>query len=950
MCGNGTREGSEQCDAGANNGRFDSNCNSQCELAHCGDGEKQGAEQCDDGNGVDGDACRNNCTINSCGNGTIEPGEQCDDGNTSDFDDCNALCQNSFCGNNRVDGYWNDGAGEECDYGADRPGDNCDANCHNVVYCCETVYVPDQCEDSNQCQGQSCVDGQCNFSGELAYEGCMTRRKPLNSGSPCSGGSGSEYEVASFCSMACQRGGLIGGGGFEWGCVSEDGCFPSDTPSAGGNTFSTEEACVNNAAAICEDMPYNTIGGTGTYGYNTFGGGGAAGPAGGGGEPGGAPSGGASSDGDKECGRDQCMTATACTFAGGQCGESCGGADGKPAGCCCTQNRNGPSGAAGSGGSNSSDDITILGASNGSLSSGASSAQTSSASSNASQCNPYLTFDCPLCPNGVASKLQLTATGFTVNTLFQGQCTGDAECAKRNELQWDKVFLEYRGGCQWSTNAGGETCDEDIRAADWALHIEPGKAVQQDGTVVDILQAILTERGGAVFKGPAHSFCEFAYLDAHTPEVAGACYDSLDPLSHVSIRMSCRAPSPISSRSSVSSSRSSSSASLQSSSSLSVSARLSSGASAAAVPAGAASAGMLAGGQQCPAGTNCPMGLCAEGLCVCSGNADCPLGQQCAQGLCRLLTCGNATVESPEQCDDGNAVNNDGCTNACRVPLCGDGILSGSEQCDEGVYNGNAPDGCRASCKFASCGDNVVDTGEACDDGNRDTKDRCANNCRLGLGEFCGAAEECVSGLCVGGICMGEDVCGNGVQENNEWCDDGNEDDAACTAECLWGDDHPCALNEECASGICRKNRCVRNGFCGDGILDALLGEECDQKNANSNTIANRCRLNCRLAHLGDGVVDRGEECDDGNLEDGDGCSRAGRLEQVAALPTVLELPQGPLMPPFGMVSGSPLTGGILDAQLHGGAALNSSGPAALAIMASGAAAGLAWMRRRRRR
>ncbi|MFO1518759.1 MAG: hypothetical protein U1F57_03700 [bacterium] len=50
-------------------------------------------------------------------------------------------------------------------------------------------------------------------------------------------------------------------------------------------------------------------------------------------------------------------------------------------------------------------------------------------------------------------------------------------------------------------------------------------------------------------------------------------------------------------------------------------------------------------------------------------------------------------------------------------------------------------------------------------------------------------------------------------------------------------------------------------GICGDGVLDA--GEECDNGNANSNT-ADQCRTTCKLSACGDGIVDTGEECDNG--------------------------------------------------------------------------------------
>jgi hypothetical protein len=51
---------------------------------------------------------------------------------------------------------------------------------------------------------------------------------------------------------------------------------------------------------------------------------------------------------------------------------------------------------------------------------------------------------------------------------------------------------------------------------------------------------------------------------------------------------------------------------------------------------------------------------------------------------------------------------------------------------------------------------------------------------------------------------------------------------------------------------------------CGDGIVHADEGEECDDPEGNSDTEPNRCRTNCRLPWCGDGVADRGEDCDEG--------------------------------------------------------------------------------------
>jgi cysteine-rich repeat protein len=55
--------------------------------------------------------------------------------------------------------------------------------------------------------------------------------------------------------------------------------------------------------------------------------------------------------------------------------------------------------------------------------------------------------------------------------------------------------------------------------------------------------------------------------------------------------------------------------------------------------------------------------------------------------------------------------------------------------------------------------------------------------------------------------------------------------------------------------------------ICGNGMQQG--SEECDDGNTND---ADGCRTNCMLPRCGDGVVQTGEECDDGNPSNDDGC------------------------------------------------------------------------------
>ncbi len=121
VCGDGILSGTEPCDDG--NTTSGDGCSATCEIepgyacapsatpppasvCHatvCGDGKKEGTEQCDDGNLIPYDGCSPACAIEPscdgkggctgvCGDGLVFPGEQCDDGNTVSGDGCSATC------------------------------------------------------------------------------------------------------------------------------------------------------------------------------------------------------------------------------------------------------------------------------------------------------------------------------------------------------------------------------------------------------------------------------------------------------------------------------------------------------------------------------------------------------------------------------------------------------------------------------------------------------------------------------------------------------------------------------------------------------------------------------------------------------------------------------------------------------------------------------------------
>jgi cysteine-rich repeat protein len=143
------------------------------------------------------------------------------------------------------------------------------------------------------------------------------------------------------------------------------------------------------------------------------------------------------------------------------------------------------------------------------------------------------------------------------------------------------------------------------------------------------------------------------------------------------------------------------------------------------------------------------------------------------------------------------------------------------------------------------------------------------------------AAARCVSGVCV------SVVCGDGVVQGDEVCDDGNTRSCdGCSSDCR--SDESCGnqivdCNEQCDEGAgnssapnasCRPG-CMR-AACGDGVVDDQLGEDCDGAPSMSATCAEfgfyggalGCSAGCRndtsacAGTCGDGVVNGAELCD----------------------------------------------------------------------------------------
>ena len=121
--------------------------------------------------------------------------------------------------------------------------------------------------------------------------------------------------------------------------------------------------------------------------------------------------------------------------------------------------------------------------------------------------------------------------------------------------------------------------------------------------------------------------------------------------------------------------------------------------------------------------------------------------------------------------------------------------------------------------KIPVCGDGVVDQGEQCDNGN---KTGCALNCVPDAGYNCSAVLGSKS------VCAS---CGNGILEPGEDCD--NKNGVGCSSKCKIDPGYAC---RGAYTSYCFRS----NPVCGNKVIE--IGEGCDDGNKVAN---DGCGINC---------------------------------------------------------------------------------------------------------
>jgi cysteine-rich repeat protein len=283
--------------------------------------------------------------------------------------------------------------------------------------------------------------------------------------------------------------------------------------------------------------------------------------------------------------------------------------------------------------------------------------------------------------------------------------------------------------------------------------------------------------------------------------------------------------------------------------------------------------------------------------------------------------CGDGYAAGTETCDVGAPQPNDGCDASCHAEhgyvcnnfpsicttVCGDGVVGGAEACDSagGV-------GCSVNCLVlpgytcsgepsvcvTTCGDGVQAGSETCDDGNLTNGDCCSNVCGAEIGceieannaipianDFSALA---ISTTVKGSIKPAGDLdyyvvtvpAGQTVIFNAATLDGFNSSCASLTQDSFLTlfDVNGVSLgtDDNSGPGNCAQLQVV--GVAGgDYFIEVKAG-------ANTPQFSYALTVQLQVVICGDGVKDLGEQCDDGNVANGDGCNSTCHIEVVTEI------------------------------------------------------------------
>ncbi|WAS97010.1 DUF4215 domain-containing protein [Nannocystis punicea] len=135
-------------------------------------------------------------------------------------------------------------------------------------------------------------------------------------------------------------------------------------------------------------------------------------------------------------------------------------------------------------------------------------------------------------------------------------------------------------------------------------------------------------------------------------------------------------------------------------------------------------------------------GLCEEGetklgedgcnTCTCHDNSWACTLKDCLATEGQTAECGDGVLQAPEECDDGNLAGGDGCSAECTIEGAeteGTGT-EGEPNETEGTGEPVETEGWSTT-SAGVCGDGIVEGVESCDDGNTQSGDGCSSECGI---------------------------------------------------------------------------------------------------------------------------------------------------------------------------------------------------------------------------
>jgi cysteine-rich repeat protein len=253
-----------------------------------------------------------------------------------------------------------------------------------------------------------------------------------------------------------------------------------------------------------------------------------------------------------------------------------------------------------------------------------------------------------------------------------------------------------------------------------------------------------------------------------------------------------------------------------------------------------------------------------------------------------------------------------GFISACNY--CGDGVINQqTEECDYGSSNGllcwagygSSCTYCTSSCKLKTitnyCGDGIKQECEECDDGNSIDTDNCSNLCKINnpeppeptcdhdIGIRYSYSNSFGTGIAVG-YENGTWIAGNPVNlsEGNYkikyFIDNKKEaDDNVHIIVKVDNNNLIPEYNYEINSYHSKEISLNTSQLCGLHTISVNItsdGDECDKTdNYASRQIYINCFIEPPAPVCGNSILETGEQCDDGNLVNGDGCSNICKTE-----------------------------------------------------------------------